>query len=494
MKLLFQFGLSFFLLLMVAKNGHGQRQDSTLVPGNSNKTMGLVQWENLGLDWVKSDGSRISFPYFFDSEQDQILERYVAGIPDSLHADTLYLFISGIVGSVSLYAGTSLLVIMDQSWEEYVLKLPKSLIGQGLKLKLTFHSKEVMESKFERPISGLGGDFLLLLKDSVGGHVDLPAFSETKDIHFYPCDWRAFEWLSKKEAQKMNAGKVLGLPFRPKGKILADLSRQKIVINPSFTGNSTGFCILPEAIDASPFPVVKRPFYGLEKRSPDKVTAIVLVFFWLIALLFYRFIYPKLFSMFGLYLVKPQAALGEMGPQFQRFWFRSVLAIVRVFMLAITLSFLLHYLDCSGMISYINLSNGISFLHSVFAQNQPQLSTVFIFCFLVMLAFEAFKQIAMAYLGIVFGYVELSESFFRFENAAAFPLHIFLVLPGIALFFAPIQNQNLVLGIWAILALAFFIRRLFVIYYLFQGRRPIPGGLRILYICTLEILPWGFLL
>jgi hypothetical protein len=77
---------------------------------------------------------------------------------------------------------------------------------------------------------------------------------------------------------------------------------------------------------------------------------------------------------------------------------------------------------------------------------------------------------------------------------AAYPLNLVPMLPATFIFFLDPLVGSVILRIWALLFLLYGIRRVWLIYTGLGRLFQISVSLKILYICTLEILPWLLLI
>lgn len=458
-------------------------------PGNSLLTAQFDLLEDFASGWLGPEGEIIQFPWFSHGYGKVVLQRAFYGFPDSIPGDTFYLYVSGMLGRGSVYVKNRLLWVIENPYSEILLPLNREWIAAGTSFRLEINALQPMFSGLIEPMKGVGGDMLLLRR------------SEAKRDTFFSVPLQMGRVIVPSRMSVISLDdsapshpyiRNLYLPFRPSAALQKELKRRNIAFTNLLPAHEEAIFLPPLSDAAGPaFPVPSIPPRGTEQFPAHKITLIFLVVAWLLFLLFYRFTEPDFIRNFFPLILKPfPGAMPKGAISAGRVWRDLLLLFFRVYIGSLSFALAVHFLHSSGMLDKLNLISGRSLIYSLIYNENPSLLLLWLISFSVLLGFELIKIALSRYLALVFSVYDLGEVIQVTENAVAFPLGLILTLPGIVLFFAESRFSLLLWWIWGILAAIYFIRRLAIVYTGLSMAGRMPPGLKFLYICALEILPW----
>jgi hypothetical protein len=119
---------------------------------------------------------------------------------------------------------------------------------------------------------------------------------------------------------------------------------------------------------------------------------------------------------------------------------------------------------------------------------------LFLQVFAVVGGLSILKYFLLGFIATVYRVHSFSPTIQNLDIYASFPLNLLPVVPGAAIFFMNAEQGAILLVVWYCLMAIHWLRRIYLMSFGLSRLFPLSLSLKILYICTLEISPWIFLL
>ena len=166
-----------------------------------------------------------------------------------------------------------------------------------------------------------------------------------------------------------------------------------------------------------------------------------------------------------------------------------ILILMKVLALAMFLSLLLYYVGMEnqwGILSMLKTSS----LAGNFFYGTPTLSGLFWKSLLLLSGWVGFQYVLLSVIGAVYRIKNLAMGVFNLEIVGGYPLILFLSIPLSLMFFSPVLWGGA--WKWALLLLLFtyFLRKIYVQYVGLDRLFTFSYGMKILYICAFNMLPY----
>ncbi|HEX2900008.1 MAG TPA: DUF4271 domain-containing protein, partial [Bacteroidia bacterium] len=173
---------------------------------------------------------------------------------------------------------------------------------------------------------------------------------------------------------------------------------------------------------------------------------------------------------------------------------RWLMNLLRMIVTSVTVALFLYYVELAESWSMLNLFTTHSIVYRTLAGAAQPLWQLFLEVFALVVFLNLFKYFIFNSIGTVFRVFNLSASIQNLDVFASFPLNLIPYLPASFIFFLDPGPGGIVLRIWGLLFILYGARRISLLYGGLNRLYQISGSLKILYICTLEILPWLILI
>ncbi|MEM6765789.1 MAG: hypothetical protein AAF655_12710 [Bacteroidota bacterium] len=166
-----------------------------------------------------------------------------------------------------------------------------------------------------------------------------------------------------------------------------------------------------------------------------------------------------------------------------------ILILMKVLALAFFLSLLLYYVSMENQWGVLSLLKTSSLAGNFFYGTQT-LSGLFWKSMLLLSAWVGVQYILLSIIGAVYRIKNLAMGVFNLEIVGGYPLILFLSIPLSLMFFTP----SLWGGVWKwvliLLLLTYFLRKIYVQYVGLDRLFTFSYGMKILYICAFNMLPY----
>ena len=236
--------------------------------------------------------------------------------------------------------------------------------------------------------------------------------------------------------------------------------------------------------------VVKKDMNKVTEAKALNLGLVSLMLFPLIGLLFIKLLSPGLFYSSNKLLFKPglfmdmitEFSFGNMG-------FVYLLLLIKLLALAGLLTLIITFAGQTNDWGFLNQINSWSLLSRIFYPLNT-VGIIFWRSFLVLLFIFFFKVALVSIIGKVFRFRGMLNNVFNLEIISDYPLILIISIPFSILFFLPETMQ----ASWLVLSLCllglYFLRQAYVF---FIGLDQVFGfslGMKILYICALNVVPY----
>ncbi|MEM6269051.1 MAG: hypothetical protein AAF998_06405 [Bacteroidota bacterium] len=491
----------------------------------SDLTRGLSPVLDLTGEWIDLDQGRIQVP-FCDAESGRRdlgrnfdLQDYAA-LPD-----TLYLYFGGVAWTAELRLNDALLKVTEDPFREQLIPLQKALLRpRGNRITAVLR-QEGPERRFApRHFVGIFRDvWLLAIDPAVPPPVRLQ-FVDQASRAVVIAPWTAERgFLADTVALHRSLEGLFAypydaaiyLPFAPSARgreILAESGRA-VLTDLSGADSVCFYNAYPIGANVGDFSrrfwrdTAGRPtaIYGTylepsvlemqQIRPPDKLALLILLLIPVALLLLLKLVLPRVYGTLPEYLTKTKIYLELIaGAKFLKDEQRLLMNGMRMIMLAVMVSLYLYYVGLFGTWDKLNLLSDESFLYHYFSGSSPSLYEIFLKSLLVVFGLNFVKYIFLNLTGGIFRVLGFSSMVQNLDIFSAFPLNLLPLAPAAVIFFVDIRAGTVLLLVWNIVILIYLFRRLVLIYGGLTKLFQFSTGLKFLYICSLEIAPWVFLI
>lgn len=230
-------------------------------------------------------------------------------------------------------------------------------------------------------------------------------------------------------------------------------------------------------------------------RKPDKAALFLLLLLPVLAFLMLKLTAPRQYANIPEYLTKTRVYLELIASsKFLKDELRLGINLMRMLFTAVFVSLYIYYIDLSGDWSQLNIISPASFLFHYFEGSSPSLYWIFALVLVTIVVLNLLKYLVLNISGRIFRVYSLSGMVQNLDIFVAFPLNILPLLPGAIIFFVEGTAGTVILHVWHGLIVLYLIRRFVLIFGGLTKLFQFSTGLKFLYICTLEIAPWVFLI
>jgi hypothetical protein len=522
-----KFRISGFLALMFAclllVGGRVKAQGIAYYP--SPLTSGLAVVVDLQGIWTDENNNRHVVPFSrFDRDEMEIKCSFNLPQFERLQ-DTLYLYLEAVAWTSEIFLGKKLLAVTEDPFEEHLFALKKEWLTPENNL-LTIHlsTKGLTFPWYPERFVGLFRQTLILQADSFPVSVRFPETVNAAPKAALIAPWSAdSDYLNDTAIVKRMASGLfaypfpdpIAFPFRPSNRAQAIIARLGLKVLPNFqTADSLAIYNYYPYASKADHKSLKfwrdsklRPTsnYGKfqsqhsisspELIPPDRVSLLIFLFIPVVCMIVLKLVAPRAYGSLGEYVTKTKIYLELIADnKFLKVEQRWLMNLLRMLVTSVTVALFLYYVELSESWSILNLFTTRSIIYRTLAGASQPLWQLFLEAFGLIVALNLIKYFIFNSIGTVFRVFNLSASIQNLDVFAAFPLNLIPYLPASFIFFLDPAPGAIVLRIWGVLFLLYGTRRVWLLYSGIGRLYQISGSLKILYICTLEILPWLILI
>lgn len=509
------------LLLCVAMHWAGRLQASGLRYFPSPLTDGLGAVVDLKGIWFDDNNYRHIVP-FNEFDREELVLRREFDLPD--HAtmqDTLYLYMEAVAWSSEIFLNGKLLAVTEDPFKEHLLPIQKSwLTPTGNVLRVRMTTKGLSFPWYPEPFLGIFRQVLILQADRQTERVTFPKQVNVARRAAMIAAWQPGPQYLDDTTIVLRLTKglfaypypdPLSFPFRPSNHAQALIAAQgwQVLNNPGTADSLAVYNAYPYA-SATDHRILKfwrdvhmRPTsnYGHFQTQisilspnlspPDRTWLVILLLLPVLSMLILKVVAPKAYGSMGEYITKTKIYLELIADnKFLKGEQRWLMNILRMLVTSVTVALMLYYVELSESWRLINLFSTKGLIYTYLAASEVPLWQLFLVVFGFVLGLNLLKYFMINTIGTVFRLFNLNSSIQSLDVFAAFPLNLVPYLPASFIFFLEPGAGSVVLTVWGILFILYGVRRVALLYAGLSRLYAISGSLKILYICTLEILPW----
>ncbi len=475
--------------------------------------------------WFDENGNRRIVPFnSFDREEMQLSQTFDLPTYDKLQ-DTLFLYIEAIAWSSEITLNERLLEVTDDPFAEHLLALDKTwLKPQGNVLHIRLSTKGLSFPWYPKRFLGIFRQILLLEVDSIPKFPRFPkSVTHAPKATLFAAWGASGQYLYDSSIiRQLGAGLFsypyphpIAFPFRPSNQALAILGAGgwQILTNPEGADSLAAYNSFPFSTEAEHKNLhfwrdnQMRPtsYYGTfqsqasinnpEVNVPNRSALVIFLLIPVFCMLLLKVVAPRAYGSLGEYLTKTKIYLELIvDNKFLKVEQRWLMNFLRMIITAVTVALFLYYVQLSESWQVLNVFGSRSILYSTLYGSSIQLWEIFLLSLGVIVALNLAKYIMINGIGTIFRVFSLGPSIQNLDVFAAFPSNLVPFLPACFIFFLDPLAGAIVLRVWAALLFLYCARRVWLVYSGLGRLNQISGSLKILYICTLEILPWVILI
>lgn len=511
------------VLLLMVNGAKGQSKEVEFF--RSEVTGGLAPILDLRGKWVDVDEGSITVPFCDQKKKRRDLGR-VFDLPGyAALPEKLFLYFEGLSWSAEVRLNGALLAVTEDPFAEYLLPLQKEWLHPvGNQLEVVLRETGPSKPLFPGRFLGIYRQVFILGPDSLNRTARVPrkAISAKRAVVVAP--WTATEGIvhdTQAVAQALQGifaypdPDPVYFPFRPSAQSMELAARLGVTVLLDIAG-ADSICFYnryPVSPEAGAFfgrfwrDEKNRPteVYGkyfsvdsLEHRdlaSPDKVALLILLLGPVLMMLLLKLITPRIYSSLPEYLTKTKIYLELIaGAKFLKDQQRWAMNLTRMVFTSVFVSLYIYYVSLSGDWTRLNIVSSESFLYHYFEGSTPSLLQIFLQVLGVVVGLNLFKYFMLNLSGSIFRVFGFSATLQNLDIFASFPLNLLPIIPGAVIFFLEADTGHILLHVWHALILIYFIRRLILVFNGLTKLFQFSTGIKILYICSLELAPWIFLI
>ena len=235
-----------------------------------------------------------------------------------------------------------------------------------------------------------------------------------------------------------------------------------------------------------------RPKPRLPVAAP-RFLLVLLMLFPLLGLFAIKGISPHFFHSMDAVLFSPKLYLDTFSEStYANLGLVFLLISVKTVVMAAVLSLCVHYIQLEHQWNALNLIKDWSMISTVF-YGAHTLPGIFLRSLLLMLAWMGFKYLFISFFGKIYGFRGMLIGMLNLDIVSAYPLVLLLSVPVSFMYFVP-QVWGGIFGIFTLIVwMAYILRRLYVYFIGLDRLFMLSFGVKILYICAFNILPYMIL-
>ncbi len=471
--------------------------------------------------WVDANGNRHAVPFNY-SDRREIEVRRTVDLPKG---KDLYLYFEGLAWTGEVYFNEVLLAITQDPFAENLLYIPNSiLLERGNVIRVRLRSKGADYPLYPSHFVGIFRQAVILQVADAPQAWTPPSYIEASNRVVVVAPWsRSGEYLSDSLAVESSlyglfaypASDPVYFPFRPSNRSQSFLAQRGIQVARSVRPtDSIAFY--------NPYPVKEQPLqqnvafwrrddgrpdsgYGnystlerlrtLAVSSPNQLALLLLLLIPVMVLLLMKLATPRVYGVMFEFLTKTKIYLELIANnKFLKSQQRWLLNFLRMVLVAVLLTVLVYFWDQTGRLESLGLLTTRGPLRNILIEGSFSLYQLFLGILVLLVGLNLLKYGFLNGLGGIYRVGWLSVMLQNLDIFSSLPMILLPLLPAPFIFFVDPFTSQIILWIWYGLILVYFLRRIVLIYIGMTRLFSFSRGLKFLYICTLEILPWIILL
>ncbi|MEM6802760.1 MAG: hypothetical protein AAF696_15230 [Bacteroidota bacterium] len=482
------------------------------------------QYLNLNEGWKEPSGEDYSIPFQFEGLDARTLvyELKICVGPQ----DSMYLYFEGVAWHAELEIDDIYLGTHENPFEPWIVPLARSWIDNK-KVRIKLHLTESHNfPNYPKPFLGIYRPAYLVNKT----YIDrirttlLPQVQKADTVAIIAPYYRssgyvfdAFEAAQNLLPVAKNKIKYLYFPFEPGREFRAFAKEKGFYEQKSYDPNTTYALINTYPFDRSLFEFPNRFwldeqanrntdylvfFQGersfFEKWAPVSEKTLLLIFlilFPIISLYLIKLANPGFFYGMQGMLINPKLYVSASAEAsiFSNQGLLYILHLLSIGNLAIWISLGVYYMQSINYWEFLHIFREQSLLSLIFDE-EDSLFLILSKSFLLLLTWFVLKQVLLGILGGIFNVKGMRLEILGLEIVADYPLILFLSTPfALFLFMDSFWGLSLFFLLLIIL-LIFYLRALYVMYVGLGRLFSFSYTVKILYICTLNVIPYFILL
>ena len=514
---------AFALFLLLGGGLFAQESDDHFYP--SPLTAGLSEVIDLQGVWEDEVGYKHIVPLnYFDREHLFLAKTFDIPSFDALQ-DTVYLYVEAVAWSSEIFLNGYLLKVTEDPFAEHLLPIRKQLLNpKSNRLTIEMSTKGAAFRWYPARFVGIFRQISLLQADSLSLS---PRFPEV--LKSAPRAGMVAAWSSKNgylsdsiPIQASTEGLFsfpfatpIVFPFRPSNQSLHWLAKKgfKTVSTASAVDSLAAYNYYPFAGELGNWNLGfwrdenMRPradygtFQGLNMlgkppiKPVDRTALLIFLLVPVLSLLIIKIVAPRAYGNMAEYVTKTNIYLELVANnKFLKAEQRWLMNIVRMILTASAVALFLYYVELSGNKHILNFFSGQSILGSVLATEDLSLYELLLKTLGIIVGLNMIKYVFLNGIGRIFRAYNMSSAVQNLDVFGSYPLNILPLVPASFIFFLDSEIGWVIMYIWLGLFVLYSCRRVYLVYAGLGRLFSISVSLKILYICTLEILPWILLI
>ena len=490
----------------------------------SELTGGLLPVADLQGEWIDEEDRRVAVP-FQDVERREMLLHRNFDLPgfEGL-SDTLYLYFEGLAWSAEVYLNDRLIAVTDDPFAEHLFQIKKEYflpVQNRVEVRLNRNGLDYF--LYPEHFVGVFRQALVLVAHPSAAFPALPEMVVDAKKALVLAPWtleNGFLYDTLAMTAMLDGlfsvpkGTTVYFPFRPSSFALSTAARLGARVATGATPDSLGFYnAYPVSNAMQP---LLTPFWRQQDQRPashyghyiglkqvtaplvlplDKVALLIFLLAPIIVMLLMKLLAPRIFSALPEYLTRSKIYLELIASnKFMKEEQRLLMNLARIFFLSITIALYLYYLRVTGGWDRLNVFSSRSLLYEIYAGTDYSLYVLFLQVFGVVAILTLLKYGLLNFIASIYRLHNLGSAAQSLDVFASFPVNLLPLIPGAVIFFLDARQGAIGLIIWYVLMLLYLLRRVVLVYGGIGRLFPLSVSLKILYVCTLEISPWIFLL
>lgn len=518
--------LAVWLLGCLLLAGHalpGQNPVPSTV-ANSWLTLGLRPVQTLEGEWLAPGGAAMQVPFVVSGRRQMEFTHLLSPPPDSVCPDTLYLYLQGLAWSAEVEFNGKLLGITEDPFGEFLFPIYKEWLdlegGQNW-LHVRLGRKGPVHEFYPEIFLGITRKGYLLVQDSVRSFPqEMPMISAADSAVVYaawPVDtgfgseMHAFLFAL---AEIGHSGcRNLWFPFEPPSRFLqaaASLGFKRVAKLDAvsqvawYNYYPTGGAEFPRKFwkdargERTEF---AGGFFPREEpadswvKTPVQTPLVLFLLFPLVGVIVFRSLSNRLFDSVFEYLSKAKIYLDLIRQnKFLKGFQTYLINAFCMLTLATGMASYAYYLQCTGQFEKLNVLTSDSLAYQMVYPGNQTLAGLVFWSLIFVGAISFLKYSFVSLVSFVFRLKFQPSQIQNLDIFSSLPFNFLLILPAWFIFYGGDVFQNVLLVAWQAFFVVFFVRKWIST---FQGLNLLSSvslSLKILYICSLEILPWLILL
>lgn len=510
-------------MLIVRSNVSAQTKASLF--DHSPLTAGLTEVIDFQGIWEDDRGYRHVVPAnYFDRKRLFLAKTFDIPNYEALQ-DTVYIYFEAVAWSSEIFLNGFLLKVTEDPFAEHLLPIRKDLLQPNTnRLTVEMRTDGAAYEWYPERFLGIFRQVSLLQADTTGNSVNFPEILDHAPRAAMIAPWsEGGGYLDDTTVLRMASQGLfsfpyeipLVFPFKPSNKAMQYLARKglKVLASAAHADSIAAYNQFPFSGELGNWNITfwrdleMRPtshydhfqsVAGLGKppiKDADRTALLICLLIPLLSLLAVKMAAPRVYSNMAEFITKNKIYLELIvNNKFLKTEQRWLINLVRLILTGSSVALYLYYIELTGDTRILNFFSERSILGSALGNEEIGLYTLFWKVTGIVIVLNFLKYIFLDAIGRIFRAYNLAVSVQNLDVFAAFPLNILLLAPATFIFFLDANMGWIMMYVWLSIFGLYGIRRVNLIYVGLGRLYPVSVSLKILYICTLEILPWVLLI